>query len=91
MNRGGCIRGVSLGELLEHRPRYEAASSGHRVVGFVPETVVIDVSYDMEKVALLEGELLRSLGTVLGCSADDACRRRQAKCGSGKRWAGDGG
>ena len=69
------IRGVSLGELFKHRPRYKAAGSVHGVVGFVPETLVIDVSDDMEKVALLEGELLGGLGTVCRSSTDDAGRR----------------
>lgn len=87
----GRVRRVSLGELLKHGPWDEATRTGHRVVGLVPETVVIDVSYDMEKVTLLERELLRSLGTVLCGSADDAGRRRLVKCDLGKRWAGDGG
>lgn len=61
----GHIRGVSLGELFEQGPRYETASTRHRVVGFIPETLVIDVSKNVKKVALLEGELARTLGTIL--------------------------
>jgi len=59
-----CIHRVSLGELFEHRPRHEATGSGDRVVGFVPETLVINISKDVEEVALLERELVWSLGTV---------------------------
>ena len=72
----GYVQRVSLGELFEHRPRYEATSSGRRVVGFVPETLAIDVSNDVEKVTLLEGELTGDLGTVARSSTDDASRRR---------------
>ena len=59
-----CIHRISLGELLEHRPRHEATGIGDRVVGFVPEALVIDIAKDVEEVALLERELLWSLGTV---------------------------
>ena len=64
MDRGVCIHRVSLGEFFEHRPRHEATGTGDRVVGFIPETLVINISKDMEEVSLFERELVRSLGTV---------------------------
>jgi len=59
-----CIHRISLGELFEHRPRHEATGTADWVVGFVPEALVIDISKDVEEVALLERELVGSLGTV---------------------------
>lgn len=87
----GCIRRVSLGEFFKHRPRDEAAGTGDWVVGFVPEALVVDISEDVEEVALFEGELVRSLGTVPRGRADDTGRWRQTNCGPGKSRAGDGG
>lgn len=87
----GYAHRVSLGELFEHRPRYDATSSGRRVVGFVPETLAIDVSNDVEEVALLEGELTGVLSAVARSSPDDAGRRRQVNGDLGKRWAGNRG
>ena len=60
-----CVRGLSLGEFLEQRSRYETPSSGHWVVGIIPEALVVDVSNDMEKIALLKRELVWTLGAVL--------------------------
>jgi hypothetical protein len=62
-------------EGFEHGLWYKPARACDRVMCLVPGTTLVDLADDIEKVALLKGELLRSWGAITACRADDFLRR----------------
>lgn len=62
----------------------KAASAGHWIVGFIPQSTAI--VQNMEKVALVEGEFLGS-GGLVGTESSDNLPWRLDGCG----WFGEGG
>jgi hypothetical protein len=74
-SEGEDLRSGALIERFEHGPRHKPACTGHRVVCLVPRATFRDLANDIEEVALLERELLRSGGTITAGGTDNLLRR----------------